>query len=113
AASGTRLSQISVRIRPGHTQFTRTGASSTASPRVRCSTAPAMAVEIAEPLVGRWAIIPSVRVSEPLGCGKVGLGQRTAPRAAPVARGEGDVIEGAVGREERLDSGLVGDVQLR
>src|SRR5207302_7104608 len=42
--SGGTASQTSVWIIPGQTALTRTGASSTASPRVRCSIAPANAV---------------------------------------------------------------------
>src|SRR5579864_6625221 len=63
--SSGMLSHTPVRINPGQTALTRIGASSTAKPRVRCSTAPAIAVLRAEPLLGRCAIIPSVNVIDP------------------------------------------------
>ncbi len=58
-------SQTPVRTAPGQTALTRIGARSTARPRVRYSMPPAIAVESAEPLRGRCATSPLVRVIDP------------------------------------------------
>jgi hypothetical protein len=55
----------SVRTKPGHTALTRIGARSTASPRVRCSTAPPTAVDTGVFFLARCARMPLVSVIEP------------------------------------------------
>ena len=82
--SGIR-SHIGVRITPGRTALTRSGASSTASPLVRPSMAAAPLAASAAPGAGRTPIVPDVSTIEPPGLirGAAFLTAAITPRSRP------------------------------